>query len=228
MEISENEFKIKIWYYYKMIEEDFLSTKNTVLIDECNFNVVGLRFLNIIEACCSEIDTLLRIAYKEVIKKHNIKNVDVNKDNIHKLWYFLQNELLINEKGNIYNMNNYEISNIYGIKLKPWSNYSANCDEDKRGNVRYNGKNLPKWWSDYNKLKHNRILNDSSGKPYFTKANLKNALYSLAGLYVLLLGLINFFGFNDILLLIDSGSKLFVENSAASGEEVEKMLGIAK
>ncbi|MBW1746208.1 MAG: hypothetical protein JRG74_15050 [Deltaproteobacteria bacterium] len=54
----------------------------------------------------------------------------------------------------------------YGLELEPWTNWSPN--------------KTPYWWSDYNKIKHKR--ND-----YFEKANLKNALNSVAGLFVLLL-----------------------------------------
>ncbi len=52
----------------------------------------------------------------------------------------------------------------FGITLEPWSNWKENKNPD--------------WWKSYNKIKHQR--ND-----HFQKANLKNALNSMAGLLVM-------------------------------------------
>lgn len=54
----------------------------------------------------------------------------------------------------------------YGCTLTPWQNWKTN-------------KN-PNWWSDHNAVKHQRDIN-------FQKANLKNTLNSIAGLFCLLL-----------------------------------------
>lgn len=55
----------------------------------------------------------------------------------------------------------------YGLNLKPWSNWN-----DVNG--------VPDWWTAYNKIKHHR---DSE----YHRANLKNALNSVAGLFVVTL-----------------------------------------
>lgn len=54
-------------------------------------------------------------------------------------------------------------SHRYGLILEPWSNWS----EDKN----------PDWWRSYNKVKHERSTS-------FSKANLKNVLNSMAGLFI--------------------------------------------
>jgi hypothetical protein len=56
----------------------------------------------------------------------------------------------------------------YGLSLQPWINWSAN--------------NPPIWWQDHNKVKHNR-------DQYFDRANLKNCINSIAGLFVAVLHL---------------------------------------
>jgi hypothetical protein len=56
----------------------------------------------------------------------------------------------------------------YGLSLKPWINWSANTS--------------PCWWQDHNKVKHER-------NKHFNKANLKNCLNSVAGLFVAVLHL---------------------------------------
>ncbi len=57
----------------------------------------------------------------------------------------------------------------FGLTLRPW-------DEWKKK------KGVPFWWSDYNKVKHHRDA-------YFGRANLKNALNAVAGLFVIVLHL---------------------------------------
>ncbi|MEK9135666.1 MAG: hypothetical protein AAB393_00980 [Bacteroidota bacterium] len=55
----------------------------------------------------------------------------------------------------------------FGLRLKPW-------DEWNKAN------GVPFWWTAYNKIKHNR---DSE----YRRANLKNALNAVAGLFVMVL-----------------------------------------
>lgn len=55
----------------------------------------------------------------------------------------------------------------FGLQLKPWTEWSKK-------------KGVPLWWTAYNKTKHERATN-------YEKANLKNLLNSVAGLYVLVL-----------------------------------------
>src|SRR3990170_427520 len=49
----------------------------------------------------------------------------------------------------------------FGLRLRPWSEWKK-----KEG--------VPLWWSDYNKVKHER-------NAYFERANLKNVLNAVAG-----------------------------------------------
>ena len=55
----------------------------------------------------------------------------------------------------------------FGLRLRPWSEWKK-----KEG--------VPLWWSDYNKVKHER-------NAYFERANLKNVLNAVAGLFVMVL-----------------------------------------
>ena len=54
----------------------------------------------------------------------------------------------------------------YGLVLSPWSNWQEN--------------NNPNWWRSHNNVKHER-------DQYFSEANLKNVLNSMAGLFLLVL-----------------------------------------
>ena len=55
----------------------------------------------------------------------------------------------------------------YGLTLIPWLNWNQN-------------EGVPIWWSAYNKVKHHRNID-------FKKANLKNVLNTVAGLFVITL-----------------------------------------
>lgn len=54
----------------------------------------------------------------------------------------------------------------FGLELTPWTNWR----EDRS----------PDWWSDHNKVKHGRGI-------HFSKANLKNVLNAIGGLFVALI-----------------------------------------
>lgn len=69
----------------------------------------------------------------------------------------------------------------YGLTLNPWSNWSANSP--------------PIWWQDHNKVKHHR-------DEHYEKANLKNCLNAVAGLFVSVLHLYSTEAENGELLLL--------------------------
>lgn len=190
----------------------------TFLIDQCNFSTVGIRYLNIIEACCGEIDSLLRL-----FCSYSNENVeDAQKASISELRFTIQDKLFIIEDGKRYSLRDYELANIYGIKLKPWNNYKVTKKQSRNKHINYvYSGTIPKWWSDYNKLKHKRLYKEN-----FAKSNLENALYSLVGLYSVLRGLISYFKLNETLLLVDSSSKLFDKKAIAivSDNEIKEYL----
>jgi hypothetical protein len=55
----------------------------------------------------------------------------------------------------------------YGLRMKPWSSWRE-------------PNSVPSWWTAYNKIKHQRNTE-------YHRANLENALYSMAGLFVVVL-----------------------------------------
>jgi hypothetical protein len=56
----------------------------------------------------------------------------------------------------------------YGLELKPWRAWAIK-----------NGK-PPQWWTAYNKIKHHRNTE-------YMQGNLKNAIYSVCGLFIMVL-----------------------------------------
>ncbi|MFA7702522.1 MAG: hypothetical protein WCX80_03650 [Patescibacteria group bacterium] len=81
------------------------------------------------------------------------------------------------------NIDNYRktILKYFGKEFGMKKAYIVNCDIDFQPWKDWNKKTIknPDWWIDYNKVKHNREDN-------FEKANLKNILHCMAGLYIVL------------------------------------------
>ena len=75
-------------------------------------------------------------------------------------------EIILKEYTDI-NSRNVIIKQYTSLKLSPFEEWSLDPDY-----------NSPEWWKDYNSVKHDRTNN-------FSKANLKNVINSLAGLYLL-------------------------------------------
>ena len=105
-----------------MLESDFMSTRNFVQIDKKNYSAFGLRYLNVIEACCGELDTLLRVFYKEYTGETSKKDAGINK-----LRFYAQNNLYIGDIGDDNSkilLKDYKIFTVFNnIELQPWSNY---------------------------------------------------------------------------------------------------------
>lgn len=58
-------------------------------------------------------------------------------------------------------------------------------------------ENMTLWWTDYNKIKHNRTEKDSSDRYNYQKANLKKIHHAIVSLYILLLLIGKEFGFDN-------------------------------
>jgi hypothetical protein len=110
---------------------------------------------------------LLSIGFEvDVICKELCKEIDPQKspNNINEYKVIIKNKFpkLVDLEINI---------DRYNDKIVPWENW-------------YTKKN-PNWWKSYNDVKHDRIIN-------YNKANLKNVIYAISGLLVLLLYLYKF------------------------------------
>lgn len=60
--------------------------------------------------------------------------------------------------------------------------------KDKNNSVRYRllvGTETPRWWTAYNKVKHERTSHYQNGKTNYCRANLENLISAMAALFVL-------------------------------------------
>ena len=143
--------------YYVELENDFFSTESYVTIEEDNFKTFSIKYAKLYLSICSEIDCLL----KEICKNLN-PNSTASKIN----QYYPE----INSA-----FENFKLESVFfkkaKIELVPWKEWDESLS--------------PKWWTYYNKVKHQRLeKEDETNIPYYKYANLENVFNALAALYI--------------------------------------------
>lgn len=148
------------WEYYKDLEHQFEGFLNLVPYLKKNEKVYSFRLANLILGIGAHVDS----AFKEIFR-----------------W-----SVFSSKYASILSKVNSGKSNITDYrKLEPEYNLSKRevvfkCLPDRQTIVPFRGfdKESPKWWRDYNKIKHEFSLN-------FYRANLNNARDALAGAFLL-------------------------------------------
>ena len=163
--MTRDEFCKCHWEYYLVLEKDFLEIERYVAFE------LGDNFLYTNNSATDNGNS--ECFSNEFIKQYQAicSEVDVILKSICK-------EINTNATANDMERYSDEILNIWSgivqqkvklkdIELQPFSNWS-----------RQPHYKSPDWWTPYNKVKHNRLAN-------YKKANLKNTINALAGLYIL-------------------------------------------
>ena len=176
-EASElSNFISSYWNYYLELEEAFKQTQKYVAFDKHNDKTYSVEYLKLIQAVCSEID----VVAKEIARHFDQSFDEIKKPTIIHWGYFIANNIPQITEVQVYLDRNYVV--------RPWEKFGYKQYSDKNGNIRYRLRSdckSPSWWSDYNKLKHERTSRNSDGQINFEKANLKNMVLSLAALFSL-------------------------------------------
>lgn len=171
-----NNFIKEYWGYYLNLEKIMLSTEMYVEIDEENFKTFSLRYQQLLESVCGEIDVVGKYIAHEL-------NIDFNPNkrmSIQKWWFEIQGW---------FGRQSRQMTKYGDIELRPWAHYNVKGCVDKNGRHGYclcDGGKTPSWWTAYNNVKHNRTqLDQEIKKKNYVKANLENVLYAFAALYLL-------------------------------------------
>lgn len=170
------EFVSSYWNYYLELEETFKQTQKYVAFDKHNDRTYSVEYLRLIQAVCSEID----VVAKEIADHFDPDFHKISKPNISHWGYVIVNNMPQITKARISFTNDYVVN--------PWENFGYTTCTDKNGVTRYKllpNCKTPNWWSDYNKMKHQRTSRSPDGEINFVKANLKNMVLSLAALFSL-------------------------------------------
>lgn len=163
--ISKVEFLKIHWNYYLMLEEDFRKTIRFVELDPSNFNTFSVEFSKQLQSICSEFDVIC----KSICKFYNCKS---SASNIQAYAAIILSSLPDITCSKV------SIIGIDGVILTPLKFWIQTPYQS------------PKWWKEYNAVKHNRFEN-------FNKANLENVLNALAALYILELNLLKLICIRD-------------------------------
>ena len=221
---KERYFINNYWHYYQELENEFLQVRKYVEFSENNFNTYSIELLKLYQAACSEIDVVGKILAAEVNKDYKVED----KSSIYKWWFEIQDRCVLVEGEKNYALIENEVKLLDMICIKPWASFKVEKYFDKRNNIRYRcleKYKTPTWWSDYNKVKHQRISlsKDDKLKINYIKANLKNTAYSLSALYILLIA------YSEVLNIRDrlTNSKLFEVLKPIPVEEIKSLFRVA-
>lgn len=214
------------WDYYRELESELVSTRRYVDFVEDNFRTYSVEYLKLFQAACSEIDVI----GKALARCVNPSFGDT-KDRIylHKWWYEVQ-DLVRPQEEELYKalgkflddspLRDFSVTFMDRFTVQPWKGYEVTPTKavnGKRGMKLTEGSSTPKWWSSYNKVKHQRIsLSNSSDSNNYRLANLGNTIEAFAGLYSLELALLGMAGTKNDL-------ESFIVDSALFGGGVRSM-----
>lgn len=175
--MEREEFLSKYWNYYLMLEDDFYKTTRFVELDPRNYNTYSVEYAKQYQSICAELDGLCKTicTYYNQSSCNNIKQYA---------------KIILKKYTNISSKKIKVLKN--SIELQPFKEWRIDPEYKS-----------PSWWSEYNKVKHNRIDN-------FEKANLLNVINALSGLFLLNMYYAKEFGTKDIPDVPDEPSKLFL------------------
>ena len=149
--ITQSKNKIH-WNYFVALEQDLETVSRYIEFNEDNFKVYSIELARLLFAAASEVDVIAKLLCKRFYPTASDENInDYRRVLLTKLPEIPTTEVFIGR---------------YGLSFKPWDNWSLTTN------------NNPVWWSDYNKVKHQRDT-------YFSRATLKNVINSLGALLIL-------------------------------------------
>ncbi|MCM1508336.1 MAG: hypothetical protein NC177_14580 [Ruminococcus flavefaciens] len=160
--MDENRFIKIYWQQYRLLEKRMIELSDYVEINPKNYATFSNQFISMYLMICSEIDSVAD-------KFCCLLGVTDNKER-----FGINNKInKILEKYN--NLKNWKCITKFPfdkINIVPFAKFNEGVSAD--------------WWQAYNKVKHSRAEQNENGKYNYELANLKNILFSLSALYLLI------------------------------------------
>ncbi len=216
------------WNYYRELENEFISTRKYVDFQVRNFGTYSVEFMKLYQAVCSEIDVIGKAMAVEADTEFKPED---GKNNILKWWFCIQNKYVIKEQYSDVDGEGVALKDVRLLmgdecELQPWKKFSVEKFFDNKNAKRYRAidSSTPKWWSDYNAVKHGRTFTSkNSYKTNYTKANLGNLSKAFAALYVLEKAYMQAIGTKDELEAFADYSELFDKAQNVTTSEIDGM-----
>ena len=162
--MTAEEFLTAHWKYFRLLEDDLLATEKYVTFEKDNYKTYSTEYIKITQMACAEIDVLGKVFSKMLQPNFKGDKLSHYCKTITQIWpNFTKEEVLfkpIKEK-----------------PLIPWDKWTWKENTNRNGIKSITGDN-PQWWRDHNQVKHNRTIKEN-----YKKANLRNAILSLAALF---------------------------------------------
>jgi hypothetical protein len=143
------------WNYLLAFDADLVRLSRYVEFDQTNYACFSIEIARILLASAAEVDVVCKLLCKGIDAKSKADNIHAYRDKIRPEFPRIARFEVLFPR--------------FGLRLHPWDEWRK-----KDG--------VPFWWSDYNKVKHQRDA-------HFARANLKSALNAVAGLFVMVLHL---------------------------------------
>lgn len=172
--MTSKDFVKNYWNYYLQLEEQVLQTQRFVDFNAQNNSTYSIEYLQLYLAICSEIDVVAKVIVDEagiIMGGNTIDSWGPALDNV--LPGLQIQRVMFNDDYEVQPWKNWNHIKVYSEKKK--KDYWKLADKCKN----------PEWWTIYNKVKHQRTSQCSPGRSYYTKANLRYVVLSLAALRIL-------------------------------------------
>lgn len=141
------------WNYFLALEQD-LDRLARYVDFSANDKTYSLEIARLFLGASSEVDVVLKLICKRFVPNSKADNIGAYHPQV---------------TANCPNFTQFEIQiPRYSLRHQPWTNWTGNTP--------------PTWWSDHNKVKHQR-------EKFFERATLKNCLNAVGGLFVAVLHL---------------------------------------
>lgn len=150
------EFEKEYWKYYLILEADFLATERYLTIHPKNVKAFSVEYIKQIDSICSEVDVLLKQYCKQINATSTADNISKYAAELLSVKTDFTTRTIKQKNGNV------EI-------FQPWLNWAPGS--------------RPKWWENYNAIKHHRTELNDVGEPNYTLANQETIMNALAALF---------------------------------------------
>lgn len=169
-------FKDEYWGYYLQLERDVIDTFRYVEPTKENLGTYSRQYQTLLNAIGSETD----VTGKSIAEFFLPDNRELSDAPIAHWGYVVQQSLTGIEQAHVSMHDKFE--------MQPWKGWLNEPYYNKNNALRYRlvkSARNPEWWTAYNKTKHRRKSLVHPDESNYRRANLKNVLSALAGLFVL-------------------------------------------
>jgi len=233
-----NSFVRNYWEYYRELEKEFLHTRKYIEYSLDNFSSYSIEFLKLYQAVCSEVDVVGKVLARVA---NAAFKPDDKKNNIYKWWYEIQDRFFLIDgpftymnssvESARYSLTEYRCLLMDEIEIHPWNKFRIEKVFNSVGHINHKlvqGFQVPTWWSEYNKVKHNRIVSIGSEMHSinYPKANFGNVCNAFAALYILEKSFMDMIGTDEDLSCFMDYSDLFIKPKRYTCKQMDELFKV--